>query len=193
MALLPDNCQRPRHADWFTTTHWSVVRLAGEQNSNEADAALAKLCQTYWYPLYGYVRRLGHGPEDEQDLMQEFFARLLEKRYLAAADEKKGKFRSFLLIVLQRFLANEYKRASRQKRGGGQKLISIDEEDSEGRFLAEPATDSTPEKEFARSWAMIVLDTRPSVAVVTTSPAASLRLSRAAADTVWMGFEAAAQ
>src|ERR1017187_10510820 len=110
----------------FVTTHWSVVLAAGRADTTRARDALARLCQTYWHPLYAYVRRLGHSPHDAQDLTQEFFARLLAKNYLADADESRGRFRSFLLASLKHFLANEWDKASAQKRGGGQLPISID-------------------------------------------------------------------
>ena len=142
----------------FADTHWSVVLAAGRRGSAPGDAALAKLCQTYWYPLYTYVRRLGHNAEDAQDLTQEFFLRLIEKNYLQSVDRAKGKFRSFLLIALKRFLANEWDRASRQKRGGGQEILSLDEENTETRYLAEPADAMTPEKAFERRWALALLD-----------------------------------
>ena len=105
---------RPVKQVWFDATSWTVVREAGQATSPEADAARARLCQVYWYPLYFYVRRLGHSPEDAQDLTQEFFARLLEKNHVETADREKGKFRSFLLMMLKRFLAKEWARADRQ-------------------------------------------------------------------------------
>src|SRR5437899_2808767 len=92
---------------WFTTTHWSVVLAAGHGAAPEADAALEKLCRTYLYPLYAYVRRQGHSAHDAQDLTQEFFARLLQKHYLGNVQREKGKFRSFLLASMNHFLANE--------------------------------------------------------------------------------------
>src|SRR5580658_7434470 len=115
----------------FVTTHWSVVVAAGHADTTRAHNALARLCQTYWHPLYAYVRRLGHSPHDAQDLTQEFFARLLAKNYLAAADESRGRFRSFLLSSLKHFLANEWDKASAQKRGGGQVPLPIDPAASE--------------------------------------------------------------
>jgi RNA polymerase sigma-70 factor (ECF subfamily) len=143
---------------WFKTTHWSVVLNAGRGDSPQASAALAKLCQTYWYPVYTFVRRLGHSPEDSKDLTQEFFFRLVEKNYLKSLDRETGKFRSFLLVVLKRFLANEWDRANRQKRGGGRQIISLDEMDTELRYLAEPVDDCTPEKVFERRWARTLLE-----------------------------------
>ena len=131
---------------WFDATSWTTVREAGQPASPEADAARAKLCLAYWYPLYFYVRRLGHNPEDAQDLTQGFFARLLEKNYVATADREKGRFRSFLLLLLKRFLAGELARANRQKRGGGVELIPLDLEHTETRYLAEPADELSPDK-----------------------------------------------
>ena len=92
----------------FVTTHWSVVLSARKQDSPQSAAALEALCRTYWYPLYAYVRRQGHSPHDSQDLTQEFFARLLQKDYLKAALREKGRFRTFLIVALKRFLANEW-------------------------------------------------------------------------------------
>ena len=97
-----------------------------------ADDALASLCDLYWYPLYAYVRRRGHGADEAHDLTQEFFARLLEKDFLADVDRSKGKFRSFLLAACKHFLANERDRARREKRGGGRPVLSLDAADAEG-------------------------------------------------------------
>src|SRR5882724_12562588 len=103
-------------SEWFTATHWSVVLMAGQTSSPQAAEALEKLCRTYWYPLYAYVRRQGHSPHDAQDLTQGFFARLLEKNWLGVADREKGKFRSFLLSVLNHYLGDERDRANAAKR-----------------------------------------------------------------------------
>ena len=104
----------------FATTHWSVVLAAGHSSAPGAQEALETLCRTYWYPLYVYVRGQGQSPHDAQDLTQEFFARLLEKKYLRLADPDRGKFRAFLLKSLKHFLVNEWEKARTQKRGGGQ-------------------------------------------------------------------------
>src|SRR5579872_382409 len=114
-------------ANWFVTTHWSLVLAARQAESPEAGAALEKLCRTYWYPLYAFVRRQGYGPHEAQDFTQEFFARLLAKNYLNGVEREKGKFRSFLLTAMTHFLANERDRANAVKRGGGKALISLDE------------------------------------------------------------------
>jgi RNA polymerase sigma-70 factor (ECF subfamily) len=142
----------------FTTTHWSVVMNVGAEDSALADRALAILCQTYWYPLYSYARRLGHGPEDAQDLTQEFFARLLQKGYLHRADATRGKFRTFLLTALKRFLVNEWVREHAAKRGGGQPNLPLDIDATERRYSAEPVDNATPEKVFEKRWALTLLD-----------------------------------
>jgi len=145
--------------EWFSPTHWSVVIEAGQRGSPQSEDALAKLCSTYWFPIYSFIRRSGQGAEDAQDLTQEFFARLVEKNFIATAEREKGRFRSFLLVVLKRFLANEWDRANRQKRGGGQVILSLDEENCEHRYLAEPADEMNPEKIYERRWVLTVLET----------------------------------
>src|SRR5438045_611164 len=101
----------PAKRSVFTTTHWSVVLAAGEANSPRATESLEQLCREYWYPLYAYVRRQGHSPEDAQDLTQEFFARLVQKNALRAVHRERGRFRWFLLSAIKRFLTNEWNRA----------------------------------------------------------------------------------
>ena len=134
------------------------MRAAGDTKSPQANDALEKLCRTYWYPLYAYVRRKGHSADDAQDLTQEFFARLLARNYVSVADRNKGKFRSFLLGSLEHFLAREWTKAHAQKRGGGQPILSLDEKDAENRYLIEPSHDLTPDKIFDRRWATTLLD-----------------------------------
>ncbi len=141
----------------FRTTHWSVVVCARDDRSG-ARMALEKLCRIYWPPLYGFVRRSGMSQHDAQDLTQEFFARLLEKRWLGGVNRERGRFRSWLLAAMKHFLANEWKRGQRLKRGGGAAAFcSLDEFDAEARLLHEPITDS-PEKIYERRWAMTLLD-----------------------------------
>jgi RNA polymerase sigma factor (sigma-70 family) len=142
----------------FPTTHWSRVVAAGEQpDSPQAREALAALCNAYWYPLYAYIRRRGHNAEQAQDLTQDFFAYVLERELLAKADPDRGRFRSFLLAVFARHLANQLDRANAQKRGGGRPALSIDARDAEGRYAREPAHELTPERIFDRSWALTLL------------------------------------
>jgi RNA polymerase sigma-70 factor (ECF subfamily) len=142
----------------FTATHWSVVLAAGQESSPEAARALAELCRTYWYPLYAYVRRKGYAVADAQDLTQEFFARFLEKHWFAAADRRKGKFRSFLLASLEHFLAKEWTRAHRLKRGGGQTIIAWDGCDPQERYRLEPPDEWSAERIYERRWALTVLE-----------------------------------
>jgi RNA polymerase sigma factor (sigma-70 family) len=142
----------------FASTHWSVVLEAGDAGSPQASAALERLCRDYWYPLYAYVRRHGHSPEDAQDLTQEFFLRLLKNRFFSRADRTKGKFRSYLLGALEHFLAKEWRSARRQKRGGGRELISLDADLAENRYKLEPAHELTPEKLYNHSWALALLE-----------------------------------
>ena len=142
----------------FATTHWSVVLAAGRNGSAQAQEALEKLCRVYWYPLYTFVRRSGLAPPDAQDLTQGFFLQLLKKKYLDSVDPQKGKFRSFLLASLKHYLANERDRAQAQKRGGDVALVSMDEQDAEGRYRLEPADEMTPEKLYERRWALTVIE-----------------------------------
>ena len=118
-APTPSSSEAPARTAVFATTHWSVILAATRSDTTRAQAALARLCQTYWYPLYAYARRRGYAAPDAQDLTQEFFARLLEQKWLAQADRERGRFRTFLLSAMGHFLANEWDKARTQKRGGG--------------------------------------------------------------------------
>ncbi len=141
----------------FATTHWSVVLAAGQGDTPQSAAALERLCSTYWYPLYVYVRRRGYAPEDAQDLTQEFFAHFLEKEYLRRANPARGRFRTFLLHSLEHFLVNEWKRGHRLKRGGGESPLPLDAEQSERRYANESAGPLTPERAYDKRWAMTLL------------------------------------
>jgi RNA polymerase sigma factor (sigma-70 family) len=143
----------------FATTRWSLVLAAGaDVSSVEAHEALATLCETYWYPLYAFLRGRGSSVEDAQDLTQAFFARVLEKHAIRQADPARGRFRSFLLASLKNFAANERDRDIAKKRGGGVPVVSLEFESAEGRFQLEPASSETPEKIFDRRWALTLLD-----------------------------------
>lgn len=141
----------------FVTTHWSVVRAAGRSDTTRGRVALEQLCAGYWHPLYYYVRRRGYSPEDSQDLTQEFFARLLQRKSLALADPDRGRFRSFLLSALKNFLTDEWDKAHALKRGGGQ-VLSLDFHGEEERFQADHIDYLTPEKAFERRWAISLLE-----------------------------------
>lgn len=143
----------------FATTHWSLVLAAGEQHrSGHAREALTTLCETYWYPLYAFLRGRGHSPADAEDLTQAFFAMLLEKQIIRLADPARGRFRSFLLKTLQNFAANVHARNTAGKRGGGVAALPLDFDQAEGRLRLEPANDETPERTFDRRWALTLLD-----------------------------------
>ncbi len=141
----------------FPTTHWSRIACAGDPADPEARAAMADLCGAYWYPIYALIRRKGHGADEALDLTQDYFARLLEKGTVAAADPIKGRFRSFLLADCSFFLADRGDHARALKRGGGKPILSIDARDAEGRFLREPSHDQTPERMFERDWALALI------------------------------------
>ena len=146
------------HRAQFVTTHWSVVLSASDVDSAKGVEALEKLCRAYWYPLYAYVRRRGKSPPDAQDLTQEFFTRLLTRHWLAQADQAKGRFRSFLLTALERFMANEWDKARSLKRGGHIRFVSLDWAAAEKRYGCEPQDPLTPEQTFERRWALTLLD-----------------------------------
>ncbi|HWV98468.1 MAG TPA: hypothetical protein VNZ64_02130 [Candidatus Acidoferrum sp.] len=155
----PTSSSSPRtRAGPFVTTHWSAVLTAGKRDSTRAQAALAGLCETYWYPLYAYVRRRGYGPEDAQDLTQEFFGRLLQRNWLAPADRQRGRFRTFLLAALSHFLANEWDKAQAQKRGGAVRFVPLQLDSAETRYGQEPPDPLTPEQCYERRWALALLD-----------------------------------
>ncbi len=145
-------------AGQFATTHWSVVLAARNTESPQAGQALEQLCRAYWYPLYVYVRRQGHSPEDAQDLTQEFFARFIAKEYLRKTDQSKGRFRSFLLAALKHFLADQWDRAHAQKRGGQIHFVPVDYQDAERRYREEPMTELSPDKLYAQRWASVLLE-----------------------------------
>jgi RNA polymerase sigma-70 factor (ECF subfamily) len=142
----------------FNQTHWSVVLLAAGQPSLPASAALEKLCETYWYPLYAFVRRRGYATHEAEDLIQEFFARLLAKDFLRTVDRSKGKFRSFLLAAMEHFLAKEWRRANAQKRGGNYAFVSIDDDTAEKPYHEVLASTLSPEQLFNQQWAIALLE-----------------------------------
>jgi len=154
MSRLASATDSPRV---FPHTRWSVVLAATRRTSPECAAALESICRAYWYPLYAYVRRCGHSPHDAQDLTQEFFSRLLEKHWLDSADPDKGKLRTFLIVALKRFMNNEWRRASAQRRGGGREHAAFDTAFAESRFAADNHS-LAPDETFDRQWALTLLD-----------------------------------
>ena len=135
-----------------------MVLAARQGDGVSMHEALTRLCSTYWYPLYAFIRRQGSSPHDAEDLTQEFFFRFLERDSLASVQPAAGKFRSFLLACLKNFLANERERASAQRWGGGRTLIPMDSTDAETRYGLEPADHRTPEAVFERRWAFAVIE-----------------------------------
>jgi len=139
----------------FVTTHWSMVLTAGRQDSTRAHDALTKLCQTYWRPLYAYVRRRGYSPHDAEDLTQAFFARLLERNDVAGVSPERGRFRSYLLGAMNHFLSDEWDKARAQKRGGG-RVIRLDSAVAEAACARDLAGATTPETVYDRRWALLM-------------------------------------
>jgi RNA polymerase sigma factor (sigma-70 family) len=143
--------------DVFATTHWTVVLAAGRQHTPQADVALEKLCRIYWFPLYAYVRRCGHSKEDAEDFTQAFFARFLVRNYLEGLSAERGRFRAFLLASLKHFLANEWDKSQRQKRGGHVPHLSLDWQTADTQFQITATAEPTPDKAFDREWAVALL------------------------------------
>lgn len=148
----------PPNAAHFVTTHWSVVLAARESDSPAVRTALEQLCQTYWCPLYAFVRRQGHSPADAEDLTQAFFERVLEKQYFADADRSKGRFRDFLKAALKHFLSNDRDRAQAAKRGGCATPVPLDGLTAEERYRLEPADTRAPDRLFDRGWALTIVE-----------------------------------
>ncbi len=153
-----DDEPHERNRGEFTETRWSLVLAAGSQSSPQATAALEILCRTYWYPIYSHVRRRGYAAPDAQDLTQEFLARLLRNHSFARVDRAKGKFRTYLLAAVNHFLADEWDKTRTQKRGGGETLLSLDEDGFERKYGQEMALDLSPEKLYDQQWATILLE-----------------------------------
>ena len=143
--------------DFFATTRWTIVLAAGKSGTEQSVQALEWLCEAYWYPLYAYVRRRGHSKEDAEDLTQAFFADLLARRDFAKADGERGKFRAFLLASLKHFLANEWDKLRRLKRGGNITHFPLDWESADTRFQIADGTQVPPDEAFDREWALVLL------------------------------------
>jgi RNA polymerase sigma-70 factor (ECF subfamily) len=150
---LPQN-----HREAFATTRWNIIVAAGRGSDKQVELAMEELCRIYWYPLYAHVRRRGHSKEDAEDLTQAFFTRLLEKNFLDGLNPERGRFRFFLLAALKHFLANEWDKSQRQKRGGGVEFLSLDWQDAEIRYRIDPADQLSPEKLYDRAWALTLLE-----------------------------------
>jgi RNA polymerase sigma factor (sigma-70 family) len=154
---LDQSSPTPGGADRFQSTRWSVVLVTAKSQAPGSKEAFADLCKVYWYPLYAFIRHRGHSPEDAEDLVQGFLLHLVEHKTLRRVDRSKGKFRSFLLASLQKYLSDETDRARCLKRGGGAVFVHLDSEDAEDRYLLEPVDELTPEKIFDARWAMALI------------------------------------
>ena len=142
----------------FATTHWSMVLTAQNASSPDYRHALSMLCEAYWFPLYAFLRRRGYDRHRSEDTTQGFFTALMEKQGLRTVDSERGRFRSYLLGALKHYLADEYDRDRAQKRGGGHDILSLDFGEAETRYAYEPSDDATPEVQFQKSWALMLLD-----------------------------------
>jgi len=151
---LDEPIEEGNRAGWFPATHWTDIVAARREGSIAAAEALNRLCNTYWYPIYAYIRRKGRSDADAKDICQAFFFHVLERNLLGSADRTKGKFRSFLLGSLNYFLANLKDFEQAKKRGGGSVFISLDDKAGEERYALEPVDDLSPEKLFERRWAL---------------------------------------
>lgn len=147
-----------RSGSQFSTTLWSVVLTAGHLSSPGAQAALEQLCRSYWHPLYAYLRRSGYQPADAQDLIQSFFATVIERNWIGVADPAKGRFRSFLLVCLKRFVNGQTQKSTAQKRGGRLVIISLDDQEIAERYAQENDAELTPEAVYDRRWALTLLE-----------------------------------
>jgi len=148
----------PVSAREFATTHWSVVLAARNNDTPGAQAALERLCQVYWPPLYAYLRRFGCSPEDAEDLTQDFFAHFLKKEGFSRAEQRRGRFRTFLLTCLQHYVQDVHDRQTALKRGGLTHVLSLDREQAELGYAAEPVEHMTPERLFEKHWAITLLE-----------------------------------
>jgi DNA-directed RNA polymerase specialized sigma24 family protein len=155
MSTSASSREAPRR---FPHTRWSLVLAATRKNSIESSAALEAICRTYWQPLYVYVRCCGHSHHDAQDLTQQFFGRLLEKRWLDSAAREKGKLRTFLIVALKNFMSNELRHSSAQRRGGGQTHVQFDTDFAENRLASGHNSSLQADETFDREWALTLLN-----------------------------------
>jgi RNA polymerase sigma-70 factor (ECF subfamily) len=156
-GVSPSQPGPPENAQWFATTHWSVVLAARDGEEHASSAALERLCRTYWPPVYAFLRRDGHNAEDAQDLTQEFLSRFVHREWLDHLQDRRGKFRSFLLTFLKHFLSEQRGRANTQKRGGGKMFVSIDACEEEERAISECIDGETADQIYDRRWVREVM------------------------------------
>lgn len=157
-SFLPEHDLALVRREAFATTRWNLIVAAGRGSEKQVKVAMEELCRTYWYPLYAHVRRRGYAKEDAEDLTQAFFERLVEKNFLDGLSPERGRFRFYLLAAMKHFLANEWDKSQRQKRGGGAVVLSLDWQDAETRYRIEPADQLSPDKLYDRAWALTLLE-----------------------------------
>lgn len=155
--MLPPSPEPSPSGSSFATTHWSLVVAAGDGSSPTAEAALAALCQAYWFPLYAHIRRRGNDAERAKDLTQGLFLDLLSRNGIARAQQEKGRFRSFLMKAADNHLHEVHRNAETLKRGGGRSIVSFDAEEAEERLSLESPGSGSPDAEYDRRWAMATL------------------------------------
>ncbi len=144
--------------DIFATTSWTVVLAAGQRHTPQSEAALEKLCRSYWFPIYAYIRRRGRSKEDAEDLTQTFLSRFVGKDGLLCVNARHGRFRAFLLASLKHFLANQWDRSQSRKRGGKVAILTLDWQNADTQFQVAAAAGQCPERVFDREWAISLLD-----------------------------------
>lgn len=147
-----------RQNDEFATTQWSIVISSRVQDSTVRHASLTELCEKYWYPLFAFLRRKGHSPDEAADYVQSFFVELIDKDFLKSVEPEKGRFRWFLMSAVKRFVGKQIEKQRAQKRGGDRKIFSVDLANAEQRYQTEPIDGWSAEKLFDRRWAMTVLE-----------------------------------
>lgn len=147
-----------RDKQW-ATTRWTLLQALDGQQTSMAQEALTHLCETYWYPLYAFVRARGHSQDEASDLVQGFLADLIERGSLGTVSPERGRFRAFLLASMKHYLANQRARAGATKRGGGQSLLPLEFDLAEQRYQHEPVDTVSPETLYERAWASAVIDT----------------------------------
>lgn len=156
-SRLPAQEQRPEGASWMPDTRWSLVRRVQAGDTTLALRALGDLMQIYWKPLYAYARRRGESPADAEDAVQGFCEMLIARSTMHSVSSDRGRLRSFMLTAFERYLIDQWERRSARKRGGGQQMISLDQEAAEQRYLHEPVDHLTPAHIFHRQWVYTLL------------------------------------
>ena len=141
----------------FATTHWSMIVSSREKDSDIRRDSLGELCTEYWYPLFAFLRRKGHQPDEAADYVQSFFLELIDKDFLDAVSPDKGRFRWFLMSAIKRYVSKQVEKQHAQKRGGDRAFFSLNVDDAEQRYQLEPVDGGSAEKLFDRRWALAVL------------------------------------